>query len=162
MEMRICVEGCEHFMICTRSEFAKFKVEVLRGWNEELSELLAQKYKHSFYDPIDVNQDFIRIEILNTLSSATTDTSALKLNIDKILNEFDLPYNKGMKIFIYITENTFHITPEESKLILESFKRVDDEKFQKNEYYERLKVNFYSWIEMLLFSVSHQKNIVFI
>ena len=67
-----------------------------------------------------------------------------------------------MKIFIYITENTFHITPEESKLILESFKRVDDEKFQKNEYYERLKVNFYSWIEMLLFSVSHQKNIVFI
>ena len=89
--------------------------------------------------------------------------SELDMKISEILDKYDRPYNIGMKIFAYHSDCDGKIMPYESRLVLDSFKRVDPEKFDKsneddNEWYREC---YDTWIKMLNYSIEHNKDIIF-
>ena len=68
-----------------------------------------------------------------------------------------------MKIFTYHSDCDGEITPDESKLVLEAFLRVDPEKFDKsdenaNKWYREC---YETWINMLKYSIENKKSIIF-
>ena len=87
----------------------------------------------------------------------------LDVQMRKILDEYDAPYNEGMKIFFYHSDCDGEITPDECKLLLKSFERVDPEKFDKsdediNEWYRE---SYEIWKKMMEYAIKNNKSIIF-
>ena len=135
MVLDVFVEGCDDYMSCQYSGFYKFRCEILRGWNEELGKLYEQKY---FYE-----------KNMNKMK--------------KILNEYDKPYNEGMKLFFFHSDCDGEFTPAECKLLLKSFEHVDPDKFDNSdkETNSWLKESFEKWINMIKYAIVNNKNIIF-
>ena len=139
MVLDVFVEGCDDSFGCQYSGFGKFRCEIIRGWNEELGELyesVLPDYSCSNY----------------TLS---------KMN--KILDEYDKPYNEGMKLFFNHSDSDGEFTPAECELILKSFEHVDPEKFDKSDdYYNKwYRESYVVWIRMLKYAIENNKSILF-
>ena len=135
MVLEVYVEGCDDYMSCTYSGFSKFRCEVLRGWNEELGKLYEEKY---YYDG-NMNK------------------------MKKILNEYDKPYNEGMKLFCFHSDGDGEFTPAECELLLKSFEHVDPDKFDNSNKEENdwLKESFEKWINMIKYAINNNKSIIF-
>ena len=161
MVLDVFVEGCKDSMNCRYSGFTKFRTEILRGWNEELGKLYEQRFSYLFDENTDIN--YLRNCLLDVISNKPRMPTEIDLKIFIILNEYDRPYNEGMKIFTYHSDCDGEITPDESKLVLEAFLRVDPEKFDKsdedaNEWYREC---YETWINMLKYSIENKKSIIF-
>ena len=123
MVLDVYVEGCNERFSCAYRGFPIFKCEILRGWNEELGRLYKENSKYLW----------------------TNDNLTQKSK--KILEEYDKPYNEGMKLFIHPC-NEFNYTPAECELLLAVFERVDPDKFNNynkndNKWYKKFQEKFY-------------------
>ena len=83
--------------------------------------------------------------------------------INQILDEYDKPYNEGMKLFANHSESDGEITPEECVLLLKSFNRVDPEKFENtnvddNEFYRE---SYDIWKQMMAYAIENNESIIF-
>ena len=87
----------------------------------------------------------------------------LEKKMEKILDEYDKPYNEGMKLFFYHSDCDGEFTPAECELILPAFQRVDPEKFDKSdEYYNKwYRESYVIWIRMLKYAIENNKSIYF-
>ena len=161
MVLDVWVDGCKDRMSCRYAGFTKFRTEILRGWNEELGKLYEQKFKYLFDENTDIN--YVRNILIDIIEKRPRPPSELDMKISEILDKYDRPYNIGMKIFAYHSYCDGKIMPYESRLVLDSFKRVDPEKFDKsneddNEWYREC---YDTWIKMLNYSIEHNKDIIF-
>ena len=105
-------------------------------------------------------------EVLKKYSYSYNDINNRKFlsnKIEKILNEYDKPYNEGMKILAYHSEGDGIITPEESILILKSFDRVNPDKFEESDKNNIgwHRESYYVWKKMLAFAIENNENIEF-
>ena len=161
MVLDVFVEGCEDSMSCQYSGFGKFRLQILRGWNEELGRLYQEKYSFLFDRE---GLGFLRLaSVLSQKESIESFFKSYDEKMDRILNEFDKPHNEGMKIFARHSDCDGEITPEQSILVLDSFLRVDIEKFddsneEMNEWYRE---TYHTWIKMLKYSIENGKSIIF-
>ena len=164
MTLDVYVEGCDYSMECMYSGFSKFRTEILRGWNEELGKLyetrlnsmLEGKFGDDFFEIMSKYES-------NMKEGFTAYFKSYDDRIKKILDEFDKPYNEGMKIFAYHSDCDGEITPAESELVLKAFMRVSPEKFdnsdkEMNQWYRE---TYETWIKMLKFSIENNKSIIF-
>ena len=157
MVLDVFVEGCDESFSCRYTGFTKFRSEIFRGWNEELGRLYEQKYAFLFDDNLDVGA----LGFMGLVKMGRP--NHLDVQMRKILDEYDVPYNEGMKIFFYHSDCDGEITPDECKLLLKSFERVDPEKFDKsdediNEWYrERYEI----WKKMIQYAIRNNKSIIF-
>ena len=164
MVLDVYVEGCDYSMSCMYSGFSKFRTEILRGWNEELGKLyenllgsmLDLKFDNDFFEFVSKYKDNFKEGLKEYHKSK-------REKINKILDEFDKPYNEGMKIFANHSDCDGEITPAQSVLVLDAFRRVDPEKFdnsdeEMNEWYRE---TYETWIKMLKYSIKHGKSIFF-
>ena len=147
---KIYVEGCDVSFSCRYSGFSKFRCEILRGWNEELGKLFEQT--------IGLFGIFMMIE-----SSKSGKPNPVQERINQILEEYDKPYNEGMKIFAYHSDCDGEITPEECVLLLKSFERVDPEKFENiniddNDFYRE---SYIIWKKMMAFAIENNESMIF-
>ena len=164
MTLDVYVEGCDDSMECMYSGFSKFRTEILRGWNEELGKLYETKLNSMFEGKF--GSDFFEImskHQFNIKEGFTEYFKSYDEKIKKILDEFDKPYNEGMKIFAYHSDCDGEITPVESELVLKAFMRVDPEKFdnsdeENNKWYRE---TYETWIKMLKYSIENGKSIIF-
>ena len=146
MVLLVHVEGCDDSMNCSYSSFSKFRCEIIRGWNEELGELY--EHRHSY--------GFGRDEITDSLIFFI-------LKVKKILDEYDKPFNEGIKLFFYHSDNDGEFTPSECELLLKSFGHVDPEKFKSSDettlYW--LRESYEKWINMIKYAIENNKSILF-
>ena len=164
MVLYIFVEGCEDSMNCRYSEFSKFRTEILRGWNEELGKLYEKKLNFMFEGKME--DDFFKIflnDVNNYNDGITVYMKEIDEKINKILDEYDKPYNKGMKIFFFHSDCDGEITSDESVLVLEAFRRVDPEKFDNSDEEANIwhRKSYQTWINMLKYSIENGKSIIF-
>ena len=165
MVLDVYVEGCDDSMSCQYSGFSKFRTEILRGWNEELGKIYDNRLKFIFEGKMDEYffEIFSKYNANNFKDGITEYLKGMEDKINKILDEYDKPYNKGMKIFATHSDCDGEISPSESELVLEAFMRVDPEKFddsnkEMNEWY---KESYNTWIKMLKYSIENGKSIIF-
>ena len=90
-------------------------------------------------------------------------SNGIQEQIDKILDEYDKPYNEGMKIFARHSDCDGEITSKECELLLKSFERVDPDKFdnsdeEMNEWYRE---SYDIWLNMLKYAIENNKSIIF-
>ena len=137
MVLDVIVEGCDYSFGCQYSGFHIFRAEIIRGWNEELGDLY-KKILH-YYSRRD--EDFAKA--------------------NKILDEYDKPYNVGMRLFFYHSDCDGEFTPAESELVLATFKHVNPDKFKKSIYYPWIRQSYYIWIKMLEYSIENNKSVLF-
>ena len=158
MVLEVFVEGCGESMNVRYVGFGKFRCEILRGWNSELGRLYEEKYGFLW----DTKSDF-QILGLASLIFRKEETNQLTEKIKKILDEYDKPYNEGMKIFAYHSDCEGEISPKEYYLVLKAFQRVNTDNFDKSddETYEWIKENYDIWITMLKYSIENDKPIIF-
>ena len=164
MVLDVYVEGCEDSMSCMYSGFSKFRIEILRGWNEELGKLYENMLGSIFEAKFD--SDFFQFvsNYKNDFKEGMKEYLKSKQDkINKILDEFDKPHNEGMKIFAKHSDCDGEITPAQSELVLDAFMRVDPEKFddsnkEMNDWYRE---TYETWIKMLKYSIEHGKSIIF-
>jgi len=158
MVLDIFVEGCDDSMSCQYSGFGKFRCEILRGWNEELGKLYQEKYGCLWNR--DIEFGFLA---LASILTKTNEIKSIDDKMKKILEEYDKPYNEGMKIFFYHSDCDGEINPAECELVLTSFNRVDPEKFDKSneEINEWLRESYNTWIVMLKYAIENNKPIIF-
>ena len=158
MVLDIFVEGCDDSMSCQYSGFGKFRCEILRGWNEELGKLYQEKY--GFLWNRDIEFGFLA---LVSMLTKINEINCIDDKMKKILEEYDKPYNEGMKIFFYHSDCDGEISPAECELILKSFNHVDPEKFDKSneETNEWLRESYNTWIVMLKYAIENNKPIIF-
>jgi len=95
--------------------------------------------------------------------SKTGKPNSIQERINQILDEYDQPYNEGMKIFANHSDCDGEITPEECVLLLKSFERVDPEKFENtnindNDFYRE---SYEIWKKMMAFAIENNKSIIF-
>ena len=149
------VEGCAEDFECQYFGWAKFKCEILRGWNEELGKLYAQKYgflwnrnRHSLFGLI----PFL----------IPSEGRELDEKMNQILDEYDKPYNEGMKLFLN-PNNDYEYTPAECELILPAFERVDPDKFDKSDDHSNRWYNeaYIVWIRMFKYAIENNISINF-
>ena len=157
MGLDVFVEGCDESFSCRYTGFTKFRTEIFRGWNEELGRLYEQKYAFLFDDNLDVGA----LGFMGLVKMGRP--NHLDVQMRKILDEYDAPYNEGMKIFFYHSDCDGEITPDECKLLLKSFERVDPEKFDKsdediNEWYRE---SYEIWKKMMEYAIKNNKSIIF-
>ena len=158
MVLDIFVEGCDDSMSCQYSGFGKFRCEILKGWNEELGKLYQEKYGCLWNR--DIEFGFLAWASILT---KTNEIKSIDDKMKKILEEYDKPYNEGMKIFFYHSDCDGEINPAECELVLTSFNRVDPEKFDKSneEINEWLRESYNTWIVMLKYAIENNKPIIF-
>ena len=158
MVLDVFVEGCNDSMSCQYSGFGKFRCEILRGWNEELGKLYQEKYGFLW------NRDF-ELGFLGFASRLikTNEINSIDDKMKKILEEYDKPYNEGMKIFFYHSDCDGEISPSECELVLKAFNHVDPEKFDKSDedVNEWLRETYDIWIIMLKYAIENNKPIIF-
>ena len=158
MVLDVFVKGCDESFSCRYTGFSKFRCEILRGWNEELGQLYEKKYGFLW----DENGEFMGwFEMLNKIKSAQS--NGIQEQMDKILDEYDKPYNEGMKIFAKHSDCEGEITSKECELVLKSFERVDPDKFdnsnsEMNEWYRE---SYDIWLKMLKYAIENNKSIIF-
>ena len=164
MTLDVYVEWCDDSMSCMYSGFSKFRTEILRGWNEELGRLyeiqlnfmVGKKFDNDFFE-------FMSKHLNNIKEGSVEYIKSYNEKKKKILDEFDKPYNEGMKIFANHSDCDGEITPAESELVLKAFMRVDPEKFdnsdeENNKWYRE---TYETWIKMLKYSIENDKSIIF-
>ena len=158
MVLDIFVEGCNAEMSCRYSGFSKFRCEILRGWNEELGRLYEEKLGF-LWDSFKPSNMFGITDLMLHPDKAKEQEKRMK----KILDEFDKPYNEGMKLFFYHSDCDGEFNPKECELVLKAFNHVDPEKFDKsNEDTNKwLKESYDIWIEMLTYAIENNKSIIF-
>ena len=152
------VEGCEQSFSCAYRGFAKFKCEIFRGWNEELGKLYEEKSGYLWDENRSITPSFNFMDLLQLYKER--ENGILGQKIKKILNEYDKPFNEGMKIFYNLGDSK--ISPNECKLILDSFNRVDIGKFDKSDAdtYDWIVESYDIWKEMLKYAVDNNKNFI--
>ena len=158
MVLDVFVKGCNESFSCRYTGFSKFRCEILRGWNEELGKLYEKKYGFLWDKSGELMGWF---EMLDKIKSA--ESNRIQEQIDKILDEYDKPYNEGMKIFARHSDCEGEITSKECELVLKSFERVDPDKFDNsdeeiNEWYRE---SYDIWLKMLKYAVENNKSIIF-
>ena len=158
MVLDIFVEGCDDSFSCQYSGFSKFRCEILRGWNQELGKLYEKKYGFLWNKSGGLKELF---EMLNEVKNGQS--NGIQEQIDKILDEYDKPYNEGMKIFARHSDCDGEITSKECELVLKAFERVDPDKFdnsdeEMNEWYRE---SYDIWLKMLKYAVENNKSIIF-
>ena len=86
-----------------------------------------------------------------------------KAKVNQILDEYDKPYNEGMKLFYYHSDCDGEITPDECVLLLKSFGRVDPEKFDKSnkDDYNFAVEGLEIWKKMMNYAIENNKSIFF-
>ena len=160
MVLAVCLKGFETFS-CSYSGFSKFRSQILRGWNEELGVLYELLFFHEWkFDEIYQRES----NILKKYSyNELIKRNFLAYKIETMMNEYDKPYNKGMKIFAYNSDSDGIFTPNESLLILKSFDRVNLDQFDESD-----KVNigwyresYYVWKKMLAYAIENNEIIEF-
>ena len=151
------VDGCEESFSCSHGGLAKFKCEIFRGWNEELGILYEEKSRYLWDDNHTFTQNFSFMELIQLYKER--ENGILGQKIRKILNEYDKPFNEGMKIFYDVADCL--LTPKQCKLILDAFNRVDINKFDKSDkdIHEWLIESYDIWKEMLQYAIDHNENI---
>ena len=155
MVLDIYIEGCDDSISCHYSGFEKFRCEILRGWNEELGKLYEQKYGFLWERKNEICS-FSFLLIYNEAKS-------LDYRMRKILDEYDRPYNEGIKLFFYHSDCDGEFTPEECELLLKSFEHVNPEKFDNSDKQtnEWLRETYEIWINMIQNSINNNKSILF-
>ena len=158
MISEVFVEGCEDYFSCTNIGFQRFRIEIMRGWNQELGELFQRHYSYLWEKQGNIGSFFQMLELFQKKQSSED-----LIKINKILNEYDKPYNEGMKIFAYISDNEGEITPKECALLLKSFERVDPDKFDNSDMKnnEWLRKSYDTWMKMMVHSIENNKSIIF-
>ena len=159
MVLDVYVEGCEVSFSCQYSGFGKFRCEILRGWNPELGRLYDRKYGFLWERGKNMELGFLQM-LLGAQLGINNDPQE---QIDNILDEYDKPYNEGMKIFAKHSDCDGEFTPDECVLILKSFGRVDPDKFDNsneanNEWFRE---SYEIWQQMLAYAIENNKSIVF-
>ena len=157
MVLDVFVEGCSSSINVRYCGFTKFRCEIFRGWNEDLGKLYEKKYGF-LWDRKD-EFGFLAFAIFTQKG----EFNSIDEDMKKILNEFDKPYNEGMKLFFYHSDCDGEFTPEECVLVLQSFGRVNPDKFdnsdeEMNEWYRE---TYDIWIKMLNYAIEHNKPILF-
>ena len=147
----------DYSISCAYSGFTYFRCELLRGWNENLAEL----YEIYFSDLMERERTYKTINE-KEISEYMSNKSLTERKIKQILDEYDKPYNKGMKLFIYHSDCDGEFTPSECELILKSFGRVDPNKFDKNDiHFGFYNMMYKKWKKMMAFAIEINKNIIF-
>ena len=159
MVLDVYVEGCDESFSCQYSGFGKFRCEILRGWNQELGQLYDKKYGFLWNRCENFEIGLLQMMMSNQLGLKNT----IQEKIDKILDEYDKPYNEGMKIFAKHSDCDGEFTPDECVLILKSFGRVDPDKFDKSdEYnYQWFRESYVVWQKMLNYAIENDQSILF-
>ena len=153
------VEGCDERFSCAYRGFAKFKCEIFRGWNEELGKLYDENFRYLWEDSdTSITNNFNFMDLIRLYNERENGVIGQKMK--KILNEYDKPYNEGMKIFYGLGDN--RVSPKECKLILDALERVDVEKFDKAdaEINEWLNDSYDTWKIMLKYAVDNNVDLV--
>ena len=83
--------------------------------------------------------------------------------INKILDEYDKPYNEGMKLFANHSDCDGEFTPDECVLILKSFGRVDPDKFDNSDEEDNkwFRESYVIWQKMMIYAIENNKSILF-
>ena len=159
MVLDIYVEGCEVSFSCQYSGFGKFRCEILRGWNQELGKLYDKKYGFLWDRKSGFNFGFLQMLMGDPFGQQAN----LQEKIDKILNEYDQPYNIGMKLFANHSDCDGEFTPDECVLVLKAFGRVDPDKFDNSDEtnYEWFRESYEDWQKMLAYAIENDKSILF-
>ena len=157
MVLDVFVEGCDDSFSCSYSGFSKFRSEILRAWNSELGKIYNEKYGFLLRD------DFGPNELDKLIYTHLRKGNPFDIRMNKILDEYDKPYNEGMKLFCYHSDCDGKITPEECALLLKSFERVDPEKFDKSDSYDNewYRQSFDIWKKMMAYAIKNNKSILF-
>ena len=153
MTFTASVEGCEEDFECQFFGWAQFMCEIIRGWNEELGKLYEKKYRFLW----DRNTSFF-IPIMFMASKS----KELDGEMAKILDEYDKPYNEGIKLFLK-PKNDNEYTPAECELILAVFERVDPDKFDNSDDHSNrwYRESYIMWIRMLKYAIENNKSIFY-
>ena len=162
MVLDVFVRGCKISFSCQYSGFSKFRGEILRGWNEELGQLYQQQF-NSLHDIIIRSFNIDNENLLLRNHFVLNRRKEIESRIEKILNEYDKPYNEGMKIFAYHSDCDGEITPSQCELLLKAFEHVDVDKFddsneEMNEWYRE---SYENWIQMMIYAIENNKSILF-
>ena len=159
MVLDVFVKGCNERFSCGYRGFPKFKCEILRGWNEELGKLYEEISKYLWEGNDNSLGKYLNFFELAQLAREK-ENGIVGQKIKKILEEYDKPYNEGMKLFYDLFDK--EVSPKECKLILDAFERVDVEKFDKSdkETNEWIIESYESWKIMLKYAVEHNENLI--
>ena len=155
MTLDVFVEGCEDSFECKYGGFTLFRCQIFKGWNQELGQLYEKKYGFIWDKKNSIG-----------LAGFFCVQSGFYKNIDKrmdqILEEYDRPYNEGMKIFAKHSDCDGEITSDECVLLLKSFGRVDPDKFDKDEDYgDWYLESFDIWKKMMAYAIENNQSILF-
>ena len=155
MTLDVFVEGCEDSFECKYGGFTLFRCQIFKGWNQELGKLYEKKYGFIWDKKNSIG-----------LAGFFCIQSGFYKNIDKrmdqILEEYDRPYNEGMKILYNHSDCDGEITPDECVLLLKSFGRVDPDKFDKDEDYDDWYLeSFDIWKKMMAYAIENDQSILF-
>ena len=160
MSLDIFVEGCENYFSSTYIGFQRFRCEILKGWNSELGDLYQNRFSYLWNN----NEDPFPFGIIEMMELFQIKHSSVAIEkINKLLDEYDKPYNEGMKIFIHHSDGGGEITPDECVLLLKSFGRVNPDNFdntvEENNIWFRKGYNI--WMKMLAFAIENNRSIIF-
>ena len=156
MVLDVFVEGCDDSFSCQYTGFSMFRCQILKGWNQELGRLYEQKY--GFLWNKRGNLDFFAL--IGMLKFGQSND--INVKFDEILEEYDKPYNEGMKIFAKHSDCDGEITSDECVLLLKSFGRVDPDKFDKDEdYHDWYLESFDIWKKMMAYAIENNQSILF-
>ena len=156
MVLDVFVEGCDDSFSCQYTGFSMFRCQILKGWNQELGRLYEQKY--GFLWNKRGNLDFFAL--IGMLKFGQSND--INAKFDEILEEYDKPYNEGMKIFANHSDCDGEITSDECVLLLKSFGRVDPDKFDKDEDYgDWYLESFDIWKKMMAYAIENNQSILF-
>ena len=156
MVLDIFVKGCKYSITCGYSGFSLFRCEVLRIWNQELGKLYKQQLD-SFLEDSDNDG---KLEFPEYFKKYQERKSVVE-KIKKILDEYDKPYNEGMRLFAFHSDCDGEISPKECVLLLKSFGRIDPEKFEKSIHNHFLRKSYGIWLKMLAYAIENNKSIIF-
>ena len=160
MVLDVFVEGYDESFSCGYVGFTRFRCEILRGWNQELGELYEKNYSYLWNE----NDNSAALGFLHMIALYNSkQRNGTQEKINKILDEYDRPYNEGMKIFANHSDCDGEITPKECVLVLDAFKRVNPDKFDNSnkEHNEWFRESYDIWIKMLKYAVDNNKSIIF-
>ena len=159
MLLDLFFEGCEEYFSSRYIGFQRFKCEILRGWNSELGVLYNNHYSY-LWNNIENDISFGTVETIELFQRKKSFEIIEK--IDKLLNEYDKPYNEGMKIFIYYSNSGSEITPDKCVLLLKSIERVDPNKFDNSskDNFLWFRKSYIIWKKIIASAIEDNKNII--
>ena len=140
------IEDSDYNFSCGYGGVAFFIYQIFRGWNLELGAL---------YEKIN---GWLWRSKKPTYSYDLDLCNSIQQKIKIILNEYDKPYNEGMKIFLNFEGE---ITPKKCVLLLKAFGRVNPQKFEytDKDAYKWFIKSFYFWQKMVAFAIENNKSI---